>query len=140
MDTLSTERRSDNMRRIRGKNTSVELALRMGLRKIGFPGYRLHRSDLPGCPDCAFMGRKVAIFVHGCFWHGHTCREGSRQPKSNRRYWLGKIEGNRNRDARNVKLLRKAGWRVITIWECEFRSPARVSNRLLRVLQLPRPK
>lgn len=114
--------RSENMRRIRGKDTRPELAVRKLLRSLGFPGYRLHRKDLPGRPDVAFIGRRKAILIHGCFWHGHDCKVGRREPKSNRDYWLPKIERNRQRDAKCLAELVDLGWDVLTIWVCELRS------------------
>ena len=109
------------MRRIRGKNTGPELAVRGLLRALGFTGYRLHRKDLPGRPDVAFVGRRKAILIHGCFWHGHDCKVGRREPKSNRDYWLPKIERNRRRDAAHQVELARLGWSVLTVWECELR-------------------
>lgn len=120
MDKLSPSRRSANMRAIRSKHTKPEMVVRQALRAVGFSGYRLHRKDLPGRPDIAFIGRKKAIFVHGCFWHGHQCREGSRRPKSRPEYWLPKIAGNQARDARHQEELKQAGWAMLTIWECEI--------------------
>jgi DNA mismatch endonuclease (patch repair protein) len=115
--------RSENMRRIRSKDTAPELVVRRLLRKLGFSGYRIHRADLPGKPDIAFIAHKKAIQVHGCFWHGHTCQEGSRKPKSNQSYWLPKIALNRTRDKANAAKLSLLGWSVLTVWECELQSP-----------------
>ena len=89
----------------------------MGLR------YRLHRKDLPGSPDIAFPGRRLALFVHGCFWHGHDCARGARQPKANAYYWTAKIGRNRTRDAVATAALEAAGWRVVTVWECGLKVP-----------------
>ena len=119
MDKISPERRSANMRAIKSKHTKPELVVRQALRQTGFTGYRLHRNDLPGRPDIVFVGRKKAIFVHGCFWHGHECLEGSRQPKSRPEYWNPKIEGNQARGARHVATLCSDGWDVLIIWGCE---------------------
>ena len=126
--------RSENMRRIRSKNTAPEIAVRQLVRELGFPGYRLHRKDLPGKPDIAFVGRRKAIFVHGCFWHGHDCREGSRRPKSNPGYWLPKIENNAKRDAAHTAELKANGWSVLTVWECELRNALDLTQRLGRFL------
>jgi DNA mismatch endonuclease (patch repair protein) len=123
MDKLSPARRSANMRAIRAKNTKPELVVRQMLRKSGLTGYRLHRKDLPGRPDIAFIGRKRAIFVHGCFWHGHNCREGSRKPKSRTEYWSPKIVGNRARDERQRQALHEAGWKTMVVWNCELKDP-----------------
>ena len=121
--------RSENMRRIRSKNTGPELAVRRLLRSLGFTGYRIHRKGLPGKPDIAFIGRKKAILIHGCFWHGHGCKEGLREPKSNRGYWLPKIERNRQRDAAHLADLARLGWSVLTVWECELREPRALVER-----------
>ena len=119
MDKLTPARRSANMRAIRSKDTKPELAVRKELREIGLTGYRLHRKDLPGRPDVAFIGRKKAIFVHGCFWHGHDCPEGLRRPRSNRNYWLPKIAGNQARDECHREALIAKGWDVLVLWDCE---------------------
>lgn len=128
--------RRENMRRIRSKDTSPELAVRKLLRRLGFPGYRIHRKDLPGRPDVAFVGRKKAVMVHGCFWHGHNCKEGLRTPKSGRDYWLPKIEGNRQRDERNLAELASMGWSVLTVWECELRDSATLTQELAAFLAI----
>jgi DNA mismatch endonuclease, patch repair protein len=134
MDKLSPERRSNNMRNIRGKDTTPELAVRKLCRELGFSGYRIHRKELPGKPDLVWLGRKLAIFVHGCFWHGHDCPEGLRKPKSNRSYWIPKIEGNQQRDAENVSRLRESGWDVLVIWECETTEQGLLSGKLAEFL------
>lgn len=122
------------MSRIPSKHTAPELAVRQlvsGIRR----GYRLNRSDLPGKPDIAFIGARKAIFVHGCFWHGHQgCRRGN-QPKSNTGYWAPKIEGNRWRDARNSELLTASGWETLVIWECELADPGATVRRLRKFLK-----
>jgi DNA mismatch endonuclease (patch repair protein) len=84
--------------------------------------YRLHVKSLPGCPDLAFPSRRKALFINGCFWHGHTCSRGSRLPKANRDYWGKKIARNRERDSHNIEGLKALGWRVLTVWECEIGS------------------
>jgi len=122
--------RSENMRRIRGKDTGPELRVRRLLRELGFPGYRLHRKELPGRPDIAFVGRRKAIFIHGCFWHGHSCRQGLRRPKTNADYWVPKIERNRARDATQLVELRNLGWDVLTVWECELSDSGLLLQRL----------
>ncbi len=134
MDKLSSCRRSANMRAIRSKNTKPELIVRTALRAMGFGGYRLHRKDLPGRPDIAFIGRKKAIFVHGCFWHGHDCREGSRRPKSREDYWLPKIANNQTRDERQQRQLADRGWDVLILWDCEMQSDD-LAAKLARFMQ-----
>ena len=117
------------MRANKGKNTKPELIVRKMLRDAGPPGYRLHWTirDKDGrviCkPDICYPGKKIAIFVHGCFWHGHDCPRGSRKPKANADYWGGKIARNRARDARSAETLTADGWRVVIVWECDLRTP-----------------
>jgi DNA mismatch endonuclease (patch repair protein) len=122
------------MRAIRAKDTKPELAVRRALRQAGFTGYRLHRRDVPGKPDIAFIGRKKAILVHGCFWHGHNCREGLRRPRARQDYWLPKISGNQARDERHQANLNSQGWSVLVVWECQISDPA-LPKRLARFLR-----
>lgn len=112
--------RSDIMRAVKGRDTGPERAVRAILRRFA-PGYRLNRRDLPGRPDIAYLGRKKAIFVHGCFWHGHDCARGARAPKANADYWAQKIARNRARDAAAQAALAATGWRALTLWECELK-------------------
>ena len=109
------------MRRVKGAGTTPELTVRRLIWSLG-GRYRLNRADLPGKPDIVLPGRRLAVFVHGCFWHGHDCARGARTPKANRAYWTAKIGANRSRDAAAREALTAAGWRVETIWECEARS------------------
>jgi DNA mismatch endonuclease (patch repair protein) len=115
---------------VRSKDAGPELLVRQLLRGIGYPGYRVHRKELPGHPDISFMGRKKALFVHGCFWHGHACRHGSSRPKSNQFYWHAKIERNMARDKANEVKLSQLGWSVLTVWECELRFREEASKKL----------
>ncbi len=126
--------RSSIMRAVKSRNTTPELAVRKLLRPR-YPGYRLHRADMPGKPDLAYVGKKVAIFVHGCFWHGHDCPRGARVPKTNTAYWLAKIERNRARDQRARSELESQGWSTVTIWECELKQPDRILRKVARALQ-----
>ena len=139
MDALAPCRRSENMRRIRGKDTAPELVVRKLCREMGFTGYRIHRKDLPGKPDIAWISRKLAIFVHGCFWHGHDCAEGIRKPKSNQGYWIPKIERNRQRDAENIAALQAMGWKSLVVWECEIKDKPLLSNKFQRHLSTKTP-
>ncbi len=126
-------RRSAIMRAVKSHDTGPERVVRKLVHPLA-PGYRLHRRDIPGRPDIAWIGAKRAIFVHGCFWHGHDCARGARVPKTNRAYWLAKIARNAARDAAHRKALRKLGWRVLTVWECDLRRPAALRRRLGRFL------
>jgi DNA mismatch endonuclease (patch repair protein) len=122
-DVLTTEQRRLNMSRIRGKDTKPELMLRHGLHARG-QRYRLHRKDLPGRPDMVFPRYRAALFVHGCFWHGHDCPL-FKLPATRRQFWAAKIDSNRARDARDIIGLVAAGWRVLVVWECALKGPAR---------------
>lgn len=117
--------RSQTMARVKSKNTTPELKVRAYLWRAGLR-YRLHRADLPGKPDVVFPGRRAVVFVHGCFWHGHDCPRGARMPQDNADYWRRKIERNRARDAKAAADLAALGWRVLTVWECELKDPARL--------------
>ena len=132
-DVFTPEKRSAVMRRVKGRDTSPELKVRRLLTGLG-ARYRLHRKDLPGRPDVVMPGRRLAIFVHGCFWHGHDCVRGGRVPKANRDYWLGKVGRNRERDGDSRAALEAAGWRVEVIWECELKDEAALLERLAEVL------
>ena len=132
-DVYSPQKRSAVMRRVKGKDTAPELKVRKALTSLG-ARYRLHRKDLPGSPDIVLPGRKVALFVHGCFWHGHDCARGSRVPKQNREYWVSKVDRNRARDAKSLEALTALGWRVETVWECDLKSPSSLTDRLTALL------
>jgi DNA mismatch endonuclease (patch repair protein) len=108
------------MRAVKSKDTAPEMTVRRLVFSLGYR-YRLHGAQLPGKPDLVFVSRKKVIFVHGCFWHGHDCRRGDRQPKANADYWRQKIGRNKVRDQSNVKQLQAAGWDVLIVWECEIR-------------------
>jgi DNA mismatch endonuclease (patch repair protein) len=128
-DVYPPEKRSSVMRQVKARDTTPELAVRKALTMLG-ARYRLHRKDLPGNPDIVLPGRRLALFVHGCFWHGHDCARGARVPKQNRDYWLGKVAKNRARDAANRDKLAELGWRVETIWECELKDAEGLAERL----------
>lgn len=133
MDTISPERRSANMGRIRHKNTNPEVELRRLIHANGYR-FRLHRRDLPGTPDIVFPSRKKVILVHGCFWHQHSsCREG-RLPGVHRRYWVAKLKRNKIRDESNRALLKQKGWGVLEVWECELKDAAAVVKAVKRFL------
>jgi DNA mismatch endonuclease (patch repair protein) len=133
MDKLDAQHRSENMRRIRSKNTKPEVLLRSLLHKAGYR-FRIHRKDLPGKPDIVFPGRRKVIFVHGCFWHQHSgCREG-RLPGTRQEYWGPKLARNIERDAVAIEQLHKLGWQVLTVWECDIKDAALARDRLCKFL------
>lgn len=123
------------MRAVKGRDTIPELAVRKLLRELGEVGYRLNRKDLPGKPDIAFVGRRKAVFVHGCFWHGHDCGRGARSPRGNAEYWTVKIARNKERDTAQLTALAAIGWNSLVVWECELRELDRVRHRLARFLK-----
>jgi DNA mismatch endonuclease (patch repair protein) len=128
-DVYGPEKRSAVMRRVKGKDTGPELQVRRLIWGLG-ARYRLHRADLPGKPDLVLAGRRLAIFVHGCFWHGHDCARGARVPKANRAYWIAKVGRNRARDIAARGALDALGWRVETIWECELKDREALAARV----------
>lgn len=134
-DTLSPLARSERMARIRSKNTKPEMMVRQLVHRLGFR-FRLHRKDLPGRPDLAFMRARKAIFVHGCFWHRHpdpNCPL-ARWPKSKLEFWRPKLEANRARDDRNCTALLAAGWTFLVVWECELRDREQLENTIRHFL------
>jgi DNA mismatch endonuclease (patch repair protein) len=136
MDILTRIERSRLMARIKGKNTTPELAVRRAVHSDGYR-YRLHGPDLPGRPDLVFPSRKKAIFVHGCFWHAHDCDHGRRRPVTNRTFWARKARENRRRDERKLHELQALGWRVLLVWECEIKRDLRWLARIRRFLGKP---
>jgi len=117
------------MRQVRSENTNPELIVRRITYALGFR-YRLHQKELPGKPDLVFTKKRKVIFVHGCFWHGHQCKRGSRLPKTNRDYWRNKLQGNIERDKRNAQALTEKGWSVLTIWECDLKDQHALAEKL----------
>ena len=134
-DVYGPAKRSAVMAKVKGRGTGPEIQIRRLIWSLG-GRYRLNRADLPGKPDIVLAGRRLAVFVHGCFWHGHDCARGARVPKANRAYWTAKIAGNRARDIAARAALEAAGWRVETVWECELKGlsalEARVAEWLVR--------
>ena len=118
MDTLTKEKRSWNMSRIRGKDTAPEVVVRSALHRLGYR-FRLHGKRLPGRPDIVLPKHRVVVLVHGCFWHRHRGCKNCTTPTNNRAFWLRKLEGNVARDKVHARALRKLGWRVVVVWECE---------------------
>ena len=121
------------MQAVRSKDTRPEMVVRRLVHSLGYR-YRLHRRDLPGVPDLVFPSRRKIIFVHGCFWHGHHCKNGTRLPKSNRDYWVPKIARNAERDREHLAELARLRWAVLSIWECELGDKARLEERLIEFL------
>ena len=132
MDRLTTLQRSNLMARVRSRDTKPELTVRRTLHQLGFR-YSLHRKDLPGKPDLVFSSKRKIIFVHGCYWHGHSCKFGQAQSKSNVEFWQQKISTNKKRDSRVLRNLRKAGWSVAIIWECRIKKDIWL-NRIISFL------
>jgi DNA mismatch endonuclease Vsr len=134
---MTTTERSRIMRAVKSHDTKPEMIVRRLLHALGYR-YRIHRKDIPGNPDLAFIGRRKAIFVHGCFWHGHDCARGARIPKMNREYWTAKIARNKARDATHLTALAELGWQPLIIWECETKSHELLEHRLRDFLGPPR--
>lgn len=140
MDTITPERRSENMRRIRSKGMRPEMTVRSAVHRMGYR-YRLHTGSLPGKPDLVFRSRRKVIFVHGCFWHQHSRKRCgiARQPKSNRAYWRPKLRRNAERDARHRAELKALGWKVLVIWECQLDDLVLLRRRVRDFLGPPGP-
>ena len=133
MDTLTPEQRSERMARVRSRDTKPEMKLRKLVWRLGHR-YRKCKASIIGKPDIAFVGRKRAIFLHGCFWHRHDCASGRREPKSRLDFWLPKFQRNVERDAEVRQQLTAAGWRSLIVWECELRNPLAVQDRVREFL------
>lgn len=135
MDTLTSEKRSWNMSRIRGANTKPELAVRSMLHRMGYR-FRISNKTLPGKPDIVLPKYRAVIFVHGCFWHRHQGCKYAYTPKSRLDFWGRKFEGNVMRDKNNLSLLKKTGWLPLVVWECEIkRDPVATLGRVSKILQ-----
>ncbi len=130
--------RSAVMRAVKSQDTGPERAVRKILTGIA-PGYRLHRADLPGKPDIVYGRRRLAIFVHGCFWHGHDCARGNRPPRANADYWGPKIARNRARDARALEALAALGWRTLVVYECALKDLPALREMLGKALAQQAP-
>jgi DNA mismatch endonuclease (patch repair protein) len=134
MDKISSLRRSENMRRIKGKNTAPELAVRRILSEAHVR-YRLHRQDLPGKPELAIGRLHMAVFVHGCFWHRHQGCSRAFTPSSRSEFWGEKLNGNVRRDRKNLEKLNDLGWNTQVIWECETKSELDLKHRLASTIR-----
>lgn len=134
-DTLTPAQRHECMAAIHGKDTKPERIVRGIAHRLGFR-FRLHSTDLPGKPDLVFRSRRAVVFLHGCYWHMHTCKRGRSTPATNAVFWRVKRERNRERDRRTLAALRRAEWRVLIVWECQTRDPARLAERLSAFLAM----
>jgi DNA mismatch endonuclease (patch repair protein) len=133
VDVLSPAQRRRNMQRIRSKDTKPELQVRRLVHSLGYR-YRLHTRELPGRPDLVFRARRKVIFVHGCYWHVHTCGLGRVVPATNAEFWRSKRQSNADRDVKNLAALRDAGWKVLVIWQCEISTSGAFARRIRRFL------
>lgn len=135
METLSKRRRSWNMSRIRGADTQPEKSVRSLLHRMGCR-FRLHRRDLPGTPDIVLPKHRTVVFVHGCFWHRHAACKYAYTPKSRIAFWQKKFKENCERDRRHNRQLRRRGWHVVTVWECDVQRLDRLQRRLERQMSV----
>jgi DNA mismatch endonuclease, patch repair protein len=133
-DLVSPAVRSRMMSGIKGKNSRPEILVRKLLFGAGYR-FRLHRRDLPGTPDIVLPGRKIAIFVHGCFWHSHEGCKYFKIPGTRREFWIEKLQSNVDRDHRAVDKLSAMGWRVLFVWECATRAPDALSSLRQRIIE-----
>jgi len=136
MDVHSPQQRSFNMSRIRNRDTRPEMVVRSIVHRMGYR-YRLHKGDLPGKPDLVLVRHHKIINVHGCFFHMHSCKYGSVVPATNAKFWKNKRLSNVERDHRNMKALKREGWRVLVVWECETKVPHRLAKRITNFLGRP---
>ena len=127
-------KRSWIMSRVHSEDTAPELTVRSLAHRLGYR-FRLHRADLPGKPDMVFPSRKKVIFINGCFWHGHDCHRGHREPKSNQVYWRDKITRNIARDKKHEEELTALGWRALAVWECQLKDTDALKNTLVSFLE-----
>lgn len=134
MDTVTSQRRSEIMSRVRGQGTRPEMAVRRLVHGLGYR-YRLHAKRLPGRPDLVFARHRKVIFVHGCFWHRHPGCRLSRTPKSRVEFWRAKLDGNRERDLLKQRELRTLGWESLVVWECELNDSESIAERVTRFLE-----
>lgn len=132
-DVFTARKRSAIMQAIRGKDSKPEVAVRRLAHSLGYR-YRLHVPELPGKPDLVFPSRRKIILIHGCFWHRHRCRKGRSLPRTHARFWREKLDRNKARDATNRRRLRKLGWEVLVIWECEVKRMNALIERIVGFL------
>lgn len=133
-DTLSKSQRKYCMSQNKGINTSLEILVRHQIFSLGYR-YRLHRRDLPGCPDLVFPSKRKVIFVNGCFWHRHICKRGRSMPEARKAFWQTKFERTVQRDRANRRKLKALGWDVLTIWECQIKDIERLKSKFITFLE-----
>jgi len=133
-DNLTRSQRAHCMSQVKGKDTRPEIVVRRLVHALGYR-YRLHVQHLTGCPDLVFPGRSKVIFVHGCFWHRHRCRKGKSTPAIRKSFWRKKLEENRSRDKANRRALKRQGWDVLVIWECQTKHLDRLAHSLIEFLE-----
>jgi DNA mismatch endonuclease, patch repair protein len=138
VDVFTKQKRSQVMSRIRGRDTVPERGVRSLLHRLGYR-FSLRAATLPGRPDLVLPAYSTVIFVHGCFWHRHTGCQFAYTPKTRPEFWLSKLTGNASRDRKVRRQLRALGWSVITVWECDLRTPATLARRLDRELRKRKP-
>lgn len=131
-DSIVSPERRRNMQAVRSSDTKPEIAVRKLLHRLGYR-FRLRRSDLPGKPDIVLPRHRLAVFVHGCFWHRHDCKRAT-MPKTRTEFWEAKLSANVARDARVMKALHEFGWRTVVIWECEIGDHQLISHRIIAAL------
>ena len=134
MDVYNKKKRSEIMAHVKGRDTKPELLVRSIVHRMGFR-FRLHAQDLPGNPDLVLPRHQKTIFVHGCFWHGHNRCSRSTRPTTNVAFWRKKLDSNIARDERNIRRLRKAGWRVLVVWQCQTKKPETLNRVLFNFLK-----
>ena len=134
MDVFSRRKRSQIMSRISGKNTKPEILVRSILHRMGYR-FRVHKKDLPGKPDITLPKHKKVIFVHGCFWHGHKNCPRSKRPGTNIEFWNKKIDGNIERDKKNIQSLESLGWKTLVLWTCEIKNQDVLMHKLISFME-----
>lgn len=134
MDIVDKNKRSEIMSRVRSSNTKPEVQVRKLLHSLGYR-FRLHRKDLPGTPDIVLPARESIIFVHGCFWHRHKGCCDATMPKTRTNFWKKKFAENLARDKKNITALKKMGWKVLIVWQCELRKEKNLIRKLNKFLK-----
>ena len=134
VDNLTEKQRKHCMRQVKSKDTRPEIVVRKLISLMGYR-YRLHRKDLPGCPDLVFSVGKKVIFINGCYWHRHTCKKGRSKPETNKDFWRTKFYRTKQRDKENRKKLKKLGWQILTIWECQIKNVEKLKKMVTEFIE-----